>query len=119
MFGLEQIAWADFISLLASLLVFWYLALLFMAWRKENTHQRQMLFEDDADSDFTGNDFSLLKVSERDFPSEMIGPISNENISLVSSFYEETGLDEGYQLDYFLGGHEATAFSILSQVQYE
>ena len=117
MFGLEQIAWADFISLLASLLVFWYLALLFMAWKKANTHQKQMLFEDDADSDFTGNEFALLKVSERDFPSEMINPISDENVALVSSFYEETGLDEGYQLDYFLGGHEATALSILSQVQ--
>lgn len=119
MFGLEQISWADFISLLASLLVFWYLTLLFMAWKKDNTHQKQMLFEDGADQDFTGNEFALLKVSERDFPSEMMSPISDENISLVSSFYEETGQDEGYELDYFLGGHEASAFSILSQVQYE
>lgn len=119
MFGLEQIAWADFISLLASLLVFWYLSLLFMAWRKDNTHQKQMLFEDDADPDFTGNEFALLKVSERDFPSQMISSVSDENISLISSFYEETGMDEGYHLDYFLGEHDASALSILSQVQYE
>ena len=119
MFGLEQIAWAAFLKLLTSLLVFWYLSLLFMAWWKDNTHQKQMLFEDDADHDFSGSELSLLKVSERDFPSQMISSVSDENVSLVSSFYEETGMDEGYQLDYFLGEHDASAFSILSQVQYE
>jgi len=119
MFGLEQIAWADFLKLLTSLLVFWYLSLLFMAWWKDNVDQKQNLFEDDVDHDFTGSELSLLKVSERDFPSQMISPVSDENVSLVSSFYEETGMDEGYELDYFLGEHDASAFSILSQVQYE
>jgi len=119
MFGLEQIAWADFLKLLISLLVFWYLSLLFMAWWKDNTHQKQNLFEDDSDQDFTGSELSLLKVSERDFPSQMIDSVSYENVSLVSSFYEETGMDEGYQLDYFLGGHEGSALSILSQIHYE
>lgn len=119
MFGLEQIAWADFLRLLISLLVFWYLFLLFMAWWKDNTHQKKMLFEDDSDQDFAGSELSLLKVSERDFPAQMIDSVSDENLVLVSSFYEETGLDEGYQLDYFLGEQDALAFSILSQVQCE
>jgi len=119
MFGLEQIAWADFLSLLALLFVFWYLSLLLMAWWKDNVGQKQKLFEDDTDLDFTGKELSLLKVSERDFPSHVISPISEENVSLVSSFYEETGMDEGYQLDYFLGGHDASSFSIFNQVQYE
>ena len=119
MFGLEQIAWADFLCLLASLLIFWYVVLFFMAWRKDNTHQKQKFFEDDTDPDFTGRELSLLKVSERDFPSQIICSVSDENVSLVSSFYEETGMDEGYDLDYFQGGQEAANLSILGQIQYE
>jgi len=77
------------------------------------------LYEQDKRDDFTGKGLALLTVSEKDFPSQLIQSISGERISSPTSFYEETGIDEGYELDYFLGGHEATLFSILSQVQCE
>ncbi|PKQ62160.1 hypothetical protein BZG01_17735 [Labilibaculum manganireducens] len=114
MFGLEQIAWSDFLSLIALLFLFWYLFLLQLAWRKDKTNQKQALFENDAGLDSSGKELSLLKVSAGDFTSQLKAPVSEEKLSLVSSFYEETGMDEGYELDYFLGGHDASLFTILS-----
>lgn len=119
MFGLERIAWAEFFSLIIIILLLWYLMLLITAWWKDKQYLKKDLFEQVDHDDFSTTQLALLKVSEKDFPSQLIPGISDERISLLSSFYEETGMDEGYELDYFLGGHEATLFTILSQVQCE
>ncbi|PXY01838.1 hypothetical protein DF185_04090 [Marinifilum breve] len=119
MFGLEKIAWTEFSGLLVVLLLIWYLTLLFTAWWKEKLKPDKDLFEQAQHDDFSSHQVAPLKVSEKDFSSKLIEGITGEKISLQSLFYEETGMDEGYELDYFLGGHEATLFSILSQVQCE
>lgn len=119
MFGLEKIAWTEFISLIVTILLLWYLMLLITAWWRDALHPKRDLFEKAQHDDFTTHQVAPLKVSEKDFPSKLIEGITGESISLQTLFYEETGMDEGYELDYFLGGHEATLFSILSQVQCE
>jgi len=119
MFGLERIAWTDFLSLIIILLLLWYLVLMVRGFWNDKLHQKKDLFEQAEHDDFSEGHVVPLKVSEKDFSSNLIVGITDESISLLSAFYEETGLDEGYDLDYFLGGHEITLFSILSQVQCE
>jgi hypothetical protein len=119
MFGLEKIAWTEFISLIVTILLLWYLVLFITAWWRDALHPKKDLFEQAQHDDFSINQVAPLKVSEKDFSSKFIEEISGERISLQSLLYEETGMDEGYELDYFLGGHETTLFSILSQVQCE
>jgi flagellar biogenesis protein FliO len=119
MFGLEKIAWTDFLNLIIIILLLWYLVLLVRGFWNEKLHQKKDLFEQAEHDDFSAGQVAPLKVSEKDFSSNLIVGIADESISLLSAFYEDTGLDEGYELDYFLGGHEATLFSILSQVQSE
>ena len=99
-----------FLSLIGLLFLLWYLSLLLFVWRKDNINQKQVFFENDAGYDFSGKELSLLKVSAGDFTSQLKAPVSEEKLSLVFSFYEETGMDEGYELDYFLGGHDASPF---------
>ena len=119
MFGLERIAWAEFLCLIVIILLLWYMVLLITAWWKDQLNRKKDLFEQADHDDFSTTQLAPLKVSEKDFPSQLMPGISDEKISLLSAFYEETGMDDGYELDYFLGGHEATLFSILSQVQCE
>ena len=119
MFGLEQVSWKEFLSLIILLLLFWYQKVLLTGWMKEKKNKNQRFYELDSRDQENQREMKLLEVSQKDFPSQLIPSVLGVRISSPSTFYEETGMDEGYDLDYFLGGNEPGIFSILSQIQCE
>lgn len=119
MFGLEQVSWKEFLTLIILLLLFWYLKVLLTGWRKEKKSRNQRFYELDSKDQENQREMKLLEVSQKDFSSQLIPSVPGVRIASASTFYEETGMDEGYDLDYFLGGNEPGIFSVLSKIQCE
>ncbi|MDQ2178576.1 hypothetical protein [Marinifilum sp. D714] len=98
MFGLDQIAWTDFISLILVLLLCWYLGLMLILFFKSRQKQNQLHFEQEADDAPLSHSLQPIRVSAGDFPSEFIPAYPAGERVLTHSFYEDMGLDEGYSL---------------------
>lgn len=98
MFGLDQISWTDFISLMIVLLLVWYLGLMLILFVKSSQKQNQRQFEQEAEDEPAANSLQPIRVSSEDFSSEFISAFSDGERILTHFFYEEMGLDEGYSL---------------------
>jgi preprotein translocase subunit SecG len=119
MFGFDQISWASFLKLTAFVLIIWYLGLMILAWLKSRFTDRKTQFEDQSEDDFQRQEFQPIRVSAKDFATELIPPLSLSEILPGVSFQEEMGMDEGYALDAFLNSEESILTLILNQIQYQ
>jgi hypothetical protein len=99
MFGLDQISWTDFISLMIVLLLSWYLGVLLILFFKSSQKQHQRQFEQEAEDEPNNDSLQPIRVSSTDFPSEFVPAYLAEERILTHFFYEEMGLDDGYSLN--------------------
>lgn len=119
MFGIDQISWGQFGTFILIFLGLWYLWVILMAIAHQTGLTQNTLFEEDQASSFAQEDFKPIAVHSWDFPSELIPFPQETALPLPVSFYEETGLDEGYAIDRFVRPNDPQLPAILEQVQYQ
>jgi hypothetical protein len=119
MFGIDQIGWGQFTRFISAVLFLWYLAVMLYAIVKQKGKRSNPLFEDDLTDAIQPEDLNPTYVSYRDFPSEMISFVPVEAIPLPASFYEETGMDDGYGIDRFLDAKDPLPAGFIRQIQFQ
>ncbi len=119
MFGINQISWTQFGGFILLALFFWYLSIILTALSREKRRKKHLLFEETDYRDFYAapDEMKPLRVSCQDLPSHLIAFPWESDIPLPASFYEETGLDEGYAINCFIQANDPGLSSILEQVQ--
>ncbi len=118
MFGINQISWEQFIGFVLFILLLWYLSVFLLAFVRQKG-KRKTLFEDDQFILVEAEGFNPISVSSKDLPSELIPVRLSEDIALPVSFYEETGIDDGYSIDAFSKPDHPQLPKILEQVQHQ
>lgn len=119
MFGLDKITWELFTKLVAMSLLGWYMILFIIAWLKDKNRQQNLYYEDYRTDNTRSDYLQPITVSSGDFPAELLPILSEKQIPLEPTFYEETGLDEGYGIDVFTEEDHPKLSEILAEVQYQ
>jgi hypothetical protein len=119
MFGLDKITWEFFTKLVAMSLLGWYMIVFIIAWLKDKNRQQNLYYEDYRTDNTRSDYLQPITVSSGDFPAELLPILSEKPISLEPTFYEETGLDEGYGIDVFIEEDHPKLTEILAEVQYQ
>jgi len=119
MFGISQISWGQFTLFILSALFLWYLSVFLLAFIRYKSNNRKTLFENDQSEPFLPEGLKPITVSACDYPSELVPFRLAEAIPLPVSFYEETGLEEGYSLDSFLNENDPCLPELLKQIQFQ
>ena len=115
MFGLNEVSWEKFIQVILYALCAWYLVLIILALIKYKTRQPNPYFEDYHLPGGKPENFQPMKVSSKDFPSEIIFNTQIPEIPLKTTFYQETGYDEGYNLNYFIESENSRLPAIIQE----
>ncbi len=102
MFGLNEIAWGTFIKLICLSLMGWYALVFILFWLKQKSRKQNLYYEDYRSGNAQPEHLQAISVSSKEFPSEIINAFPENQILLEASFYEETGLDEGFGIEHFL-----------------
>ena len=119
MFGFEEINWGAFIQFVIYVLCVWYLGLFVFFWITSRTRNREQFFENYNIGEGNPEHLQPISVSSNDFPSELIPILSEKQVPLETSFYEETGLDEGYCIEHFADENNPKLSEILPEIQYQ
>ena len=119
MFGINQISWLQFTRFILAAVFLWYLSVFLLAFIRQRSKNREMLFEDDQSAPFQSDGLKSISISSRDYPLELVPLHLVEDISLPVSFYEETGLEEGYPIDNFSNPNDPDLSKILEQIQFQ
>ena len=119
MFGIDQISWGEFGSFILLTLVFWYLSVILNAFSKERRRNQHSLFEEEQFQSSLSQELNPVSVNASDLPSEILPFPWESAVPLPTSFYEETGLDEGYDIDCFTRQGDPSLPTILEQVQFQ
>ena len=117
MFGLDQVSWGQFIRLLVFLLFLWYLFILIRGWLENRKKEKDYYFEQISLTGNSPDNLDPITVSADDFPSEMLPVYGELPVELPVTFYEETGLDEGYGLNLFTGKSPGKLSGLINQFQ--
>jgi hypothetical protein len=91
----------------------------FIAWLKDRNKPENLYFEDYRTSNTLQENLQPITVSSSEFPSELLPIFSEKHTPLETTFYEETGLDEGYGIDHFTEENNPKLTEILAEVQYQ
>ena len=118
MFGINQISWGKFSGFILFILLAWYLSVALLAFIHQK-RKRSALFEVDSFTPVLAEGLQPIAVSSQDYPSELIPVRLSENIALPVSFYEESGMDDGYSIDAFSNPDYLHLPKILEQVQFQ
>ena len=119
MFGIDQISWEQFGSYILLALVFWYLSVILNAVSKARSQNRHYLFEEEQSPSFLSQELNPVAVTASDLPTEILPFPWESDVPLPVSFYEETGLDEGYAISCFTRPGDPRLPAILEQVQFQ
>jgi hypothetical protein len=119
MFGLNEISWGNFIQVIIYMLCAWYLIILVIAWIRDKNRQQEQFFENCRIEEGKSENLQTIKVSSKDFPTDIISIIPIQGVPLQTSFYEETGLDEGYGIDHFIEGKDSMLPVFMENIQYQ
>jgi hypothetical protein len=119
MFGFDEINWEDFIQFIIYALCVWYLGLFVFFWIISRTRNREQFFENYNTGEDNPANLQPISVSSTDFPTELLPILSEKQIPLETSFYEETGLDEGYGIEHFADENNPKLTEILPEIQYQ
>jgi hypothetical protein len=118
MFGLENITWGRFLGFTAFILLCWYAGVYLLARIKDRNRNPRFFEDDEKDRENGERQFFPISVSSLSFPAEAI-LYREEDVPLEVTFYEETGLDEGYGIDTFTGKNNPKLSAILPKIQYQ
>lgn len=119
MFGINTITWPEFLRFICLGLGAWYLLIFVLAWirTKQNTPARNF---EDAHSENPGSDqWQPIAISSMNYPSEILPVNPVDNQSLEASLYEETGMDEGVALDYFVLKNSPVLASMIDDFHHQ
>ncbi len=119
MFGLEAISWQEFFLILILSFSAWMLVVLIIAWIKENRKDPQIYYEDYRSDTPFQETLQPITVNAGDYPQELLPLVTAGEISLTTTFYEESGLDEGYDLGQFEEANNPVLAAILPEIQYQ
>ena len=119
MFGLDKITWEFFTKLVGISLTGWYIIVFIIAWFKDRNRQQNLYYEDYRTNNTRSDYLQPITFSSEDFPTELLPIMSEKQIPLETTFYEETGLDEGYGIDQFSEENNPKLPEILAEVQYQ
>lgn len=117
MFGLNEITWKTFTQFICTGLLAWYLIIFILAVIKSSKKQKNLHYEDIQEEGEGHENLQPIAVSSNDFPSEIISVLSGEDIPVEVSFYEETGLDEGFGIEHFLQNEDPMLPKLLEKNQ--
>ena len=117
MFGFDEINWEDFIQVIIYALCVWYLGLFVFFWLKSRNQNQEQFFENYNTGESKPAYLQPIAVSSKDFPSEIMPIFSERKMPLETSFYEETGLDEGYRMEHFTEENNPKLSEILPEIQ--
>lgn len=119
MFGIERISWEQFTGFILFVLVSWYIVVVSLAWYRKRNNNRKILFEEDYPVTRDMEGLKPVSVSSEDYPAQVIPYRLAEDIPLPVSFYEESGLDEGYAIESFSKPNSPELPRILEQIQFQ
>lgn len=119
MFGLENISWQEFFLILILGFSTWMLVVLTIAWIKENRKGNPAYYEDySSDAPFQET-LQPITISAGDYPAELIPLVIPGEVPVTTTFYEESGLDEGYDLSQFEETNNPVLTTKLPEIQHE
>ncbi len=118
MFGLNQFTWGQFLMAMAVILVLWYVGLFTYALFTTRKSNGTFLFEEESDEKLINPGYTPIRVSASEYPSELIPLQVAEDIPLPQTFFEGSGIDDGYPLDQFQGTGEALSTGQMEQIQF-
>jgi len=119
MFGLENISWQEFFLILILGFSSWMLVVLIIAWVKENRKGNPAYYEDySSDAPFQET-LQPITVNAGDYPAELIPLVTPGEVPVTTTFYEESGLDEGYDLSQFEEANNPALTARLPEIQHE
>ncbi|MGE0021058.1 MAG: hypothetical protein AB7S72_15400 [Draconibacterium sp.] len=119
MFGLENISWQEFFLILILGFSAWMLVVLIIAWIKETQRGDPAYYEDyGSDAPFQET-LQPITISAGDYPQELIPLVTPGEVPVTTTFYEESGLDEGYDLRQFEEANNPALTAKLPEIQHE
>ena len=118
MFGIDQISWGQFCQFILLVLFLWYLSIALIAFVNQKSN-RETLFENDQFTPVLSEGFQPIAISSKDYPSELLPIRLTEAILLPVSLYEETGMDDGYPIDWFINPNHPQKTKILENIQFQ
>lgn len=119
MFGLEAISWQEFFLILILSFSAWMLVVLIIAWIKETRKGPKIYYEDYRSDTPFQETLQPITVNAGDYPTELLPLVPAGEIPLTTTFYEESGLDEGYDLGQFEEANSPALAAILPEIQYQ
>ncbi|OFX57690.1 MAG: hypothetical protein A2066_10830 [Bacteroidetes bacterium GWB2_41_8] len=119
MFGLDTITWTKFITMLFLLCSIYYAAVFIRAWISRSGRTSGNLFENADETDIQPERLLPVSVYALDYPGELIPFNHIEPVDLKVDFYQENGIDEGYNLEQFYEDHLSHHPEILEKVQHQ
>ena len=119
MFGLNTISWTRFTLTLLLLCGLFYVVVLINAWLKRSGRLSGSLFENADESEVQLEGMLPISVSSSHYPEELIPFNHIEAVDLNVDFYQDNGIDEGYNIEQFYEDHLSFKPEILGNVQFQ
>ncbi len=119
MFGLDTISWTKFTAMLFLLCSVYYAAVFIRAWLSHSARLSGKLFENANETDFHPERMLPILVSAIDYPGELIPFNHIEPVDLKVDYYQDNGIDEGYDVEQFYEDRLSQNREILEQVQFQ
>ena len=119
MFGINEITWSEFLRFITISLAVWYIFLLTIAWIKSKQKTGHGNYEDYHSENATLENLQPIAVSSQDYPSEIwpVNPVENEE--LPATLYEETGYDEGLDLEHFMEKNSPLLAKMIAEIHVQ
>ncbi|WP_319232018.1 hypothetical protein [Draconibacterium orientale] len=119
MFGINQITWSEFISFLTLCLAAWYILLLVYYWYRSKQTESDKHYETSDAEIIPGTGLQPIAVYSHELPSTIlpVNPVENQRVE--ASMYEETGMDEGMELDHFTQKNHPALTAKIDDFQYQ
>jgi len=119
MFGLNTISWTRFTLTLLLLCGLFYAVVLITAWLKRSGRVTGLLFENDNESEVHPEGLLPISISASDYPEKLLPFNHIEPVDLKVNFYQDNGIDEGYNIELFYGDHLSSNPEILENIQFQ
>ena len=119
MFGLNTISWTRFTILLLFICSFYYAIVLINAWLKRSGRASGFLFENADDMEVHSEGLIPISISATDYPSELIPFRLVEDVPLEVNFYQDNGIDQGYNIEMFYNDHFSAKPEFLGNIQFQ
>ncbi len=119
MFGLNTISWTRFTLSLFLLCCIYYVVVFINAWLKSSGRASGSMFENADETEVHSEGLLPILVSASDYPGELIPFNHIEPVDLKVNFYQDNGIDEGYNIEQFYGDHFSSEPEFLGNIQFQ